>query len=51
MKVGDTYVVTVDGTFYTETVEVGDTLICQTAANAGSGSLSITGLLFKIILD
>ena len=39
-EVGDTYVVTVDGTFYTETVEVGDTLICQTAASAGNGSLS-----------
>ena len=40
IEVGDTYVVTVAGTFYTETVEVGDTLICQTAASAGNGSLT-----------
>ena len=39
-SVGDTYVVTVAGTFYGETVEVGDTLICQTASNAGSGALA-----------
>lgn len=38
--VGDTYVVTVDGTFYTETVAVGDTLICQTATAAGAGALT-----------
>ena len=38
--VGDTYVVTVDGTFYTETVAVGDTLICQTATAAGGGALT-----------
>ena len=38
--VGDTYVVTTAGTFYTETVEVGDTLICQTATAAGAGALT-----------
>ncbi len=38
--VGDYYVVTVAGTFYTETVEIGDSLICQTATTSGTGSLS-----------
>lgn len=38
--VGDYYVVTAAGTFYTETVEIGDSLICQTATSSGTGSLS-----------
>ena len=38
--VGDTYVVTVAGTFYGETVEVGDSLICKNATAAGSGALT-----------
>ena len=38
--VGDYYVVTVAGTFYTETVEIGDSLICQTATAAGAGTLA-----------
>jgi len=38
--VGDYYVVTVAGTFYTETVEIGDSLICQIATTSGTGSLS-----------
>ena len=38
--VGDYYVVTVAGTFYTETVEIGDSLICQTAYTSGNGSLA-----------
>ena len=38
--VGDYYVVTVAGTFYTEAVEIGDSLICQTATSSGTGSLS-----------
>ena len=38
--VGDTYVVTVAGTFYGENVEVGDSLICKTATSAGSGALT-----------
>lgn len=38
--VGDTYVVTVSGTFYGENVEVGDSLICQTATASGAGALT-----------
>ena len=38
--VGDYYVVTVAGTFYAETVETGDSLICQTAYTSGNGSLA-----------
>ena len=38
--VGDYYVVTAAGTFYGEVVEIGDSLICQTATSSGTGSLS-----------
>lgn len=38
--VGDYYVVTAAGTFYGEVVEIGDSLICQTATTVGTGSLS-----------
>ena len=38
--IGDYYVVTVAGTFYGEAVEIGDSLICQTAYSSGNGSLS-----------
>ena len=38
--VGDYYVVTAPGTFYTEAVEIGDSLICQTATVGGGGTLA-----------
>ena len=38
IEVGDTYTVTADGTFFTEQVRVGDFLIAEVAAGAGTGS-------------
>jgi len=38
IEVGDTYTVTADGTFFTEQVRVGDFLIAEVAAAAGTGS-------------
>jgi len=37
---GWTYTVTVDGTFYSETVKIGDVLIAETDIASGSGSLT-----------